>query len=154
MSLPPESRRAGAILTVDLDAVAANWRLLRDLGRARGKPVECAAVLKADAYGLGAEQVGRRLWAEGCRYFFVAHIDEGIALRAAVPEAWICVLNGLLPGTDADRVLAVFRKSVNHEELLRMTRPEGIPDQPDPPPPLLAFRRPPSASPCATAAAP
>lgn len=104
MSLPPESRRAGAILTVDLDAVAANWRLLRDLGRAQGKPVECAAVLKADAYGLGAEQVGRRLWTEGCRYFFVAHIDEGIALRAAVPEAWICVLNGLLPGTDADLV--------------------------------------------------
>jgi alanine racemase len=104
MSLPPESRRAGAILTVDLDAVAANWRTLRDLGRAGGKPVECAAVLKADAYGLGAGPVGRRLWAEGCRYFFVAYVDEGIALRAAVPEAWICVLNGLLPGADIDLV--------------------------------------------------
>jgi alanine racemase len=104
MSLPPESRRAGAILHVDLDAVAANWRALRDRARASGRPVECAGVLKADGYGLGAVQVGRRLWAEGCRYFFVAHVDEGIALRAAVPDAWICVLNGLLPGADVDLV--------------------------------------------------
>jgi len=104
MSLPPEARRAGAILTVDLDAVAANWRLLRDLGRASGRPVECAGVLKADAYGLGAVPVGRRLWAEGCRHFFVAHVDEGITLRAALPGAWICVLNGLLPGADMDLV--------------------------------------------------
>ena len=67
MSLPPESRRAGAILHVDLDAVAANWRALRDRARMSGRQVECAGVLKADGYGLGAVQVGRRLWAEGCR---------------------------------------------------------------------------------------
>src|SRR5919108_4719771 len=96
------TRRAGAILTIDLSAIAANWRGLRDAGRAAGRPVDCAAVLKADAYGTGAAAVGPRLAAEGCRHFFVAHIDEGIALRAVVPEYPICVLNGLLPGTEAD----------------------------------------------------
>ena len=52
------TRRAGAILTVDLGAIAANWRGLRDAGRADGKPIDCAAVLKADAYGTGAT-IGR-----------------------------------------------------------------------------------------------
>src|SRR5438477_9645477 len=92
------ARRAGAILTVDLGAIAANWRGLRDAGRAAGKPIECAGVLKADAYGTGAAIVGPRLAAEGCRQFFVALIDEGVALRQALPEHPIYVLNGLLPG--------------------------------------------------------
>ncbi len=98
------TRRAGAILTVDLGAIAANWRGLRDAGRAGGGLIDCAAVLKADAYGTGAAVVGPRLAAEGCRHFFVAHIDEGIALRAVLPEHPIYVLNGLLPGTEADLV--------------------------------------------------
>ena len=80
------TRRAGAILTVDLGAIAANWRGLRDAGRAGGRPVDCAAVLKADAYGTGAAIVGPRLAAEGCRQFFVAHLEEGIALRGACPS--------------------------------------------------------------------
>lgn len=104
MSPSPQAHLADAILTVDLDAIAANWRYLRDLGRAAGRPVDCAAVLKADAYGLGAPPVARRLFAEGCRHFFVAHADEGVAVRAAVPDAWICVLNGLPTGADADFV--------------------------------------------------
>ena len=80
------ARRAGAVLTVDLANIAANWRGLRDAGRADGKPIDCAAVLKADAYGTGAAIVAPRLAAEGCRHFFVAHLEEGIALRAVVPE--------------------------------------------------------------------
>lgn len=103
-ALDDPTRRAGAILTIDLGAIAANWRGLRDAGRADGRPIDCAAVLKADAYGTGAAMVGPRLAAEGCRQFFVAHIDEGIALRAVVPDHPICVLNGLLPGTDGDFV--------------------------------------------------
>src|SRR5258707_10054363 len=87
------TRRAGAILTVDLGAIAANWRGLRDAGRAEGKPIDCAAVLKADAYGTGATVVGPRLAADGCRQFFVAHIDEGIALRRVLPDLPIYVLN-------------------------------------------------------------
>src|SRR5262245_66494892 len=108
------TRRAGAILTIDLGAIAANWRGLRDAGRGEGKPVDCAAVLKADAYGTGAATVGPRLVAEGCRQFFVAHLEEGIALRAVVPEHPICVLNGLLPGTEADFVEHELTPALNH----------------------------------------
>lgn len=89
---------AGAVLAIDLDAVAANWRLLA----ARVAPAACAAVVKADAYGLGAARVAPVLRAAGCATFFVAHLDEGIALRRRLPEAAIGVLNGLLPGTEAE----------------------------------------------------
>src|SRR4051812_12870522 len=109
-----QARRAGAILTIDLGAIAANWRGLRDAGRADGRPVDCAAVLKADAYGTGATIVGPRLAAEGCRQFFVAHIEEGIALRAVVPDHPIYVLNGLLPGTEADFVQFGLTPVLNH----------------------------------------
>ena len=108
------TRRAGAILTVDLGAIAANWRGLRDAGRAAGRPVDCAAVLKADAYGTGATIVGPRLAAEGCRQFFVAHLEEGIALRKAMPEHPIYVLNGLLANTDADFVEHNLTPVLNH----------------------------------------
>jgi alanine racemase len=108
------TRRAGAILTVDLAAIAANWRGLRDAGRAEGKPIDCAAVLKADAYGTGAAIVGPRLAAEGCRQFFVAHIEEGIALRSVLPDLPIYVLNGLLPGTEADFVQFGLTPVMNH----------------------------------------
>jgi alanine racemase len=109
-----QMRRAGAILTVDLGAIAANWRGLRDAGRAGGRPIDCAAVLKADAYGTGATVVGPRLAAEGCRHFFVAHIDEAIALRGVVPDHPIYVLNGLLPGTEADFVEFGLTPALNH----------------------------------------
>ena len=89
---------AGAVLTVDLAAVAANWRLIaKKLGRA-----EAAAVVKADAYGLGLDRVAPVLSAAGCRAFCVAHPAEGIALRNILDaaEAAIVVLNGLLPGAE------------------------------------------------------
>lgn len=108
------SRRAGAILTIDLGAIAANWRGLRDAGRAEGRPVDCAAVLKADAYGTGLAIVGPRLAAEGCRHFFVAHIDEGIELRRVLPGHPIYVLNGLLAGTEADFVEHRLTPVLNH----------------------------------------
>jgi alanine racemase len=116
MTFPADdaTRRAGAILTVDLGAIAANWRGLRDAGRAAGRPIDCAAVLKADAYGTGAAVVGPRLAAEGCRQFFVAHIDEGIALRRVLPEHPIYVLNGLLAGTEADFVENSLTPVLNH----------------------------------------
>jgi len=108
------TRRAGAILTVDLGAIAANWRGLRDAGRAAGRPVDCAAVLKADAYGTGATIVGPRLAAEGCRQFFVAHIEEGLALRGVLPDPPIYVLNGLLAGTESDFVEFSLTPVLNH----------------------------------------
>src|SRR3954469_1654474 len=109
-----QARRAGAILTIDLGAIAANWRGLRDAGRAEGRPVDCAAVMKADAYGTGAAIVGPRLAAEGCRHFFVAHVEEGLALRAVVPDHAIYVLNGLLPGTEGEFVDARLTPVLNH----------------------------------------
>jgi alanine racemase len=108
------TRRAGAILTIDLGAIVANWRGLRDAGRAGGKPVDCAAVLKADAYGTGAAIVGPRLAAEGCRQFFVAHIEEGAALRGVLPDPPIYVLNGLLAGTEADFMEFSLTPVLNH----------------------------------------
>jgi alanine racemase len=108
------TRRAGAILTIDLGAIAANWRGLRDAGRAGGKPIDCAAVLKADAYGTGATMVGPRLANEGCRQFFVAHIEEGLALRGVLPDPPIYVLNGLLAGTESDFVEFSLTPVLNH----------------------------------------
>ena len=83
----------GAVLHVDLDALAANWRLLSERHRA---PV--AGVLKSDGYGLGAVPVAARLLAEGCRHFFVAHLSEALALRPAIPGSLLAPLNGLWPG--------------------------------------------------------
>ena len=63
-----------------------------------------AAVVKADAYGLGAARVGPALRDAGCRHFFVAHLAEGMALRAALgPGPTIAVLNGFAPGADGER---------------------------------------------------
>ncbi len=91
--------RAGAILEIDLDAVVANWRLLNER-LARG--ARCAAVVKADAYGLGMAEVAPVLAQAGCKTFFVATLDEGLALRALLPRAQIAVLDGLIMGTPAD----------------------------------------------------
>jgi len=86
-----------AILTIDLAALADNYRNLRD----RTRPAECAAVVKADAYGLGMVQAASVLWRAGCRTFFVATIAEAIDLRILLPDAVIYVLNGVLAGTAA-----------------------------------------------------
>jgi alanine racemase len=90
-----------AILTIDLDALAANYRRLRELAGL----AECAAVVKADAYGLGMAEAAPALWRQGCKTFFVATPDEARALRKFLPHAVIYVLAGLMPGT-AD----IFRK--------------------------------------------
>lgn len=94
-AMAEEERAAGGILTIDLHAIADNWRALAALAA----PAEAAAVVKADAYGLGIAQVAPALWRAGARTFFVAHLKEGITLRALLPDAAIYVLNGLLPDT-------------------------------------------------------
>jgi len=97
---PAGTEGHGLILTVDLDALRHNYRDLRS--RFTGR--EVGAVVKADAYGTGAEKVVPALAAAGCRTFFVALPREGVsareALRAAgVPDevAQIHVLNGVFP---------------------------------------------------------
>lgn len=95
----PRAASTEAVLTIDLGAIVANWR---DLA-ARAAPGAAAAVVKADAYGLGAAEAGRALRAAGCRHFFVAQLREGIDLRAAVgPGPMIAVLDGFRPGEDGD----------------------------------------------------
>ena len=84
-----------AHLEIDLDAIAANWRVLRD----RHPTGAVAAVVKADGYGLGARAIAARLHREGCRHYFTAQLDEALAIRDAVPDAMLATLNGLLPGT-------------------------------------------------------
>ena len=91
----PDQSQAGGILTIDLAAIVANWRAL---GR-RAAPAECAAVVKADGYGCGIEQVADALAKAECETFFVANLAEARRARAVVPGAVIYVLNGLLPGT-------------------------------------------------------
>ena len=91
--------RAGAILEIDLDAIAANWKRLAER-LAPGS--RCAAVVKADAYGLGMAEVAPRLARAGCKSFFVATLDEGLGLRALLPRAQIAVLDGLVMSQPAD----------------------------------------------------
>src|SRR5471030_599558 len=103
--LSPEANEAAAlaaatatstgVLTVDLDAIVANWRKLEK----SAVPAECAGVIKADAYGCGVEPVARALAGAGCKTFFVATLDEAGVVRAALPEAAIYTLDGFFQNT-------------------------------------------------------
>jgi len=100
--LSPEANQVAAlatasgVMTVDLDAIVANWRKLEKTG----VPAECAGVVKANAYGCGAPEVARALSNAGCKTFFVATLDEARAVRAAVPaSAAIYVLSGFFQNT-------------------------------------------------------
>src|ERR1700750_2132279 len=80
----PEAQAAATstgVLTADRDAVIATWRKLEKTA----VPAECAGVVKADAYGCGADQVAQALSNAGCKTFFVATLDEARALRAVLP---------------------------------------------------------------------
>ncbi|MBO3759673.1 alanine racemase [Ciceribacter sp. L1K22] len=94
----PEDAFASAPLrlTVHLGAIADNWH---DMAKRSGK-ARAAAVVKADAYGLGIEDVGQTLYHAGARDFFVAVPSEGATLRAYAPEARIFVLCGIWPGQE------------------------------------------------------
>ncbi len=85
-----DPRLAGGRLTIDLDALTANWLFLAD----KSKPAQTGAVVKADAYGLGIVHVVPVLWQAGCRTFFVALAEEGLRVKAVAPDARVFVLNG------------------------------------------------------------
>src|SRR5262245_6451618 len=91
----PIDPAANGVLTVDLDAIVANWRKLES----RGIPAECSAVVKANAYGCGIEPVVGALAGAGCKTFFVATLDEARRARAAAANATIYVLDGYFAGT-------------------------------------------------------
>jgi alanine racemase len=100
-ALSPEANRAAAlagatgILTVDLDAIVANWRKLDKAA----VPAECAAVVKSNAYGCGLRPVTQALAKAGCKTFFVATLDEARTARDAAPSSVIYVLNGFIQNT-------------------------------------------------------
>ena len=113
---PPDS--APGRLTIDLAALRDNWRALAR----RAAPGRCAAVVKADAYGIGLGRAAPALWSAGARTFFVAHLGEGLEARRALPdEAEIYVLNGLEAGADpADYVAHRLKPAIGSaEELAR-----------------------------------
>jgi len=118
----PVTVAAGAaqgILRIDLDAIVENWRRLAEQAR----PAECAAVVKADAYGLGAARVAPALALAGCRTFFVATLDEAIALRDTLTQGApsaslsakpiIYVLGGVPRGAEAELAARRLRPVLN-----------------------------------------
>jgi alanine racemase len=105
----PDPTEAGGLLTIDLAAIAANWKMLASTT----VPVECAAVVKGDGYGCGLELVTRALARAGCRTFFVADVAEGRRVRALAPDAVIYVLNGLMPSSAQAFAADDFRPVIN-----------------------------------------
>ena len=105
----PKEGEIGGILTVDLAAIEANWKMLAGMTM----PVECAAVVKANGYGCGIEPVTRRLAKAGCRTFFVADLGEARRVRAVAPDAAIYVLNGIIPGSASAFAEGSFRPVIN-----------------------------------------
>jgi len=108
-------------LRIDLDALAANFQAFQ----AAADPGVSAAVVKADAYGLGALPVAGRLWREGCRHFFVATSAEGRALRQGLPRARIFVFEGATPESVADLLECNLIPVLNHEGQLACWRAAG-----------------------------
>jgi alanine racemase len=90
---PPEAE-AGGILKVNLTNIAANFETL-----SKRTEAECAAVVKANAYGCGIGPVAAALFKSRCRIFFVSNLAEARSVRAAAPEGIIYVVNGFYSGT-------------------------------------------------------
>ena len=91
------------ILTIDLAAIQSNWKFVAQTL----KPgATCAAVVKANAYSVGAVEVAGALYAAGCRHFYVVTLDEALELQAAIPnDSFIYVLGGVRCGSEE-----VFRR--------------------------------------------
>lgn len=99
------------LLTIDLDAVVANWRALDGLSGG----AETGVAVKANGYGCGANEVAAALAGAGCQTFFVATVEEGVSLRAALPEPVIYVLNGVADRRDSAAAIASgLRPCLNH----------------------------------------
>ena len=98
---------ATGILTIDLDAIIANWRKLEKTA----VPAECAAVVKANAYGCGAVEVAKALASAGCKIFFVATIEEARVVRGALPTATLYALDGFFQNS-GDAYAAIDCKPV------------------------------------------
>ncbi|MBK4217807.1 alanine racemase [Paracoccus caeni] len=95
-------------LQIDLQAIVANWKALA----AKAPGARAAAVVKADAYGLGATRVAPALYDAGARDFFVALASEGRILRPLLPDdARINVLSGHMEGEDLTGLTPVLNSA-------------------------------------------
>jgi alanine racemase len=116
MASPPLARSSSnGLLVIDLAALRRNYRLLSMAVR----PAACAAVVKADAYGLGLAPIVKALMAEDCNTFFVATLAEAKQLRAVAPRAAIYVLDGLFPDSAAEFAAAGVQPVLNSLEEAR-----------------------------------
>ncbi|SFV38959.1 alanine racemase [Hyphomicrobium facile] len=97
MRMPESLASATGTITVDLAQIVTNWRALAN----KVAPAQCAAVVKADAYGLGAERVIAALARAGCSAFFIATPDEAELARKLAPQACIFALDGLVGNSAA-----------------------------------------------------
>ena len=104
-----DERIAGGVLTIDLSGIEANWKRLAS----KTLPVECAAVVKGDGYGCGLEPVTAKLYAAGCRTFFVADIPEGRRVRTIASDTTVYVLDGIIPSTGPALADANLRPVIN-----------------------------------------
>jgi alanine racemase len=94
------AKPATGVITVDLGQIARNWRALA----AKVAPARCGAVVKANAYGLGAERVIPALANAGCTDFFVATADEAFDAKRLAPRSTVYVLDSLLGGNAAEAI--------------------------------------------------
>ncbi len=108
-------------LTVDGDALAANWRWLR----ARGGSAACGAAIKADGYGLGARETMVRLAREGCRDFFVSSWAEVEALGPLPDGAALSVLHGVREADMAAALASKARPVLNSPEQVARWKAAG-----------------------------
>ncbi len=101
----------GPLLTIDLGAVSANWRALDTLSGT----AETAVAVKANGYGCGVAEIATAVACSGCETFFVATVEEGVELRAALPKETIYILNGVADRRDSAAYIANdLRPCLNH----------------------------------------
>ena len=121
-----------SVITIYPDRLIANWRWLDSQ---TASTCRTAAVVKADAYGLGLAGIAPILHQAGCRDFCVAQLAEGIALRQLLPDVSIQVLEGLLPGTEADYTAYQLTASLN--DASQIARASAMQETGSAPPPWL-----------------
>ncbi len=114
-----------ATLSVNLAALRANYRLLRE----RHAKKNIASVVKANAYGLGIAEVSKALAKEGCGLFFVATLEEAVELRGILPRADIAVFNGIFKGEERTFTTNAILPVVNSNEQLEIIRNPNVPTQ-------------------------
>ena len=107
-----------AFVTIDLEAIAQNWLYLRRISA----PAECGAVVKADSYGLGCLRISVLLANLGCRWFFVAQAEEGIALKQALPSIHVVCLGGIREGEETSFYTYRIIPTLNHWQEIEQWR--------------------------------